>query len=87
MPKYRRKPETIRFALALIRLKVTQAWVCRVLNRDKSTVSRWANGGAIPAEVSMLFAAAIEGKLSVGDIERMHLDLRHQGSNLAETSV
>lgn len=68
---------TVAFRDALVRLKITQAHLCRILERDKSTVNRWAMGASIPAEVSYLLTACLTGKLTVSDLERMHLDRIH----------
>lgn len=68
---------TLTFREALVRLKITQAHLCRVLERDKSTVNRWANGAPIPHEVAYLLTLCLTGKVTLADIERMHLDRLH----------
>lgn len=68
---------TIPFRDALAKLKISQAHLCRILDRDKSTVNRWAAGKPCPNEVAFLLTACLDGKLTVGDLERMHLDRRH----------
>lgn len=70
--------ETVNFIGALRRLKVSQEHLRRVLDVDKSTVSRWAVGDRpIPIPVAYLLTACLEGKLSIGDLERYHLDRIH----------
>lgn len=66
--------QDVPFRDALTRLKITQAHLCRILDRDKSTVNRWANGDPCPNEVAFLLTACLAGKLTISDLERMHLD-------------
>lgn len=70
--------ETVNFIGALNRLKLSQEHLRRILELDKSTVSRWATGDSrVPTAVAYLLTACINGKLTVADLERMHLERRH----------
>lgn len=70
--------ETVNFIGALSRLKITQEHLRRLLDCDKNTISRWATGqGKVPVPVAYLLTACLEGKLTISDLERMHLDRLH----------
>jgi DNA-binding transcriptional regulator YiaG len=64
------------FRASLARLKITQAFVARVLGVHVRTVNDWATGNnGVPRPVAILLTLAVDGRLSITDIERAHLEL------------